>query len=87
MPSLQALVEGDVDLGDGGQPAVDAAVGADHLDVEAGNAELADPLDRVRDAVRRTSIASTTRATRGAARPSRPDSRARSRARNAVAGR
>ena len=43
----QAGVERDLDLGDRGQPPVDAGVGADHLDLVAGNAELADPLDRV----------------------------------------
>ena len=39
-------VEGDLELGRGRQPAVDAGVGADHLDLEAGHAELADLLDR-----------------------------------------
>ena len=32
---LEPAVEGNVDLGDRGQPAVDVGVGADHLDVEA----------------------------------------------------
>ena len=48
---LQAGVERDVDLGDGAEAAIDVGVGADHLDVEAGDAALADLLDRVRDAV------------------------------------
>ena len=48
---LQARVEGDVDLGDRAQPAVDVGVGADHLDLEAGHAAVADLLDRVGDAV------------------------------------
>ena len=48
---LQARVEGDVDLGDGAQPAVDVGVGADDLDLEAGHAALADLVERVRHAV------------------------------------
>ena len=47
------LVEGELQLGRGRQPAVDAGVGADHLDLEAGHAALADLLDRVGDAVHR----------------------------------
>ena len=46
-------VVGDLDVGDGAQAAVDVAVGADHLDLEAGDAALADLLDRPRDAVHR----------------------------------
>ena len=48
---LQAPVEGDVDLGHRAQAAVDVAVGADHLDLVAGDAALADLLDRVGDPV------------------------------------
>ena len=48
-----ALVEGDLELGGGRQAAVDAGVGADDLDLEAGHAALADLLDRVGDAVHR----------------------------------
>ena len=48
---LQARVEGDVDLGDGAQPAVDVGVGADDLDLEAGHAALADLVERVGHAV------------------------------------
>jgi hypothetical protein len=44
-------VEGNLELGRGGQAAVDAGVGADHLDLEARHAALADLLDRVGDAV------------------------------------
>ena len=47
----QAGVEGHVDLGDGGQAPVDLGVGAEHLDLKAGDAALADLLDRARDAV------------------------------------
>ena len=50
-PTLQPGVEGDLDLGDRAQPPVDVRVGADHLDLEAGHAALADLVDRVRDAV------------------------------------
>ena len=50
---LQAGVERDLDLGDRGQPAVDVRVGADDLDLEAGDAALADLVERVRDAVHR----------------------------------
>ena len=50
-PDLQAPVEGDVDLGHRAQPPVDVGVGADHLDVEPGDAALADLLERVRDPV------------------------------------
>ena len=48
---LEAAVEGDVDLGDRAQPAVDIGVGSDHLDVEAAHAALADLLQRVGHAV------------------------------------
>ena len=48
---LEAAVEGDVDLGDRAQPAVDVGVGSDHLDVEAAHAALADLLERVGHAV------------------------------------
>jgi hypothetical protein len=48
---LQAGVEGDVDLGHGAQAAVDAGIGADHLDLEARDAALADLVERVGDAV------------------------------------
>ena len=48
---LQPGVERDLDLGDRAQAAVDVRVGADHLDLEAGHAALADLVDRVRDAV------------------------------------
>ena len=48
---LQARVEGDVDLGDGAQPAVDVGVGADDLDLEPGHPALADLVERVGDAV------------------------------------
>ena len=44
-------VERDLDLRDGAQAPVDVRVGADHLDLEAGHAALADLVDRVRDAV------------------------------------
>ena len=44
-------VEGDLELGRRRQPPVDAGVGADDLDLEAGHAELADLLDRRGDAV------------------------------------
>ena len=47
------LVEGQLQLGRGRQAAVDAGVGADHVDLEAGHAALADLLDRVGDAVHR----------------------------------
>ncbi len=50
---LHALVEGQLQLGRGGEAAVDAGVGADHVDVEAGDAALADLLDRVRHPVHR----------------------------------
>ena len=49
----QAGVERDLDLGDGGEPPVDVRVGADHLDLEAGDAALADLLERARHAVHR----------------------------------
>ena len=42
-----------LDLGDRAQAAVDVRVGADHLDLEAGHAALADLVERVRDAVHR----------------------------------
>ena len=47
----QAGVEGHVDLCHGRQAPVDVGVGADHLDLEARHAALADLLDRARDAV------------------------------------
>ncbi len=50
---LHAFVEGQLELGRGGEAAVDAGVGADHVDVEAGHAALADLLDRVRHPVHR----------------------------------
>ena len=46
-------VEGDLELGGRRQPPIDAGVGADHLDLEAGHPELADLLDRRGDAVHR----------------------------------
>ena len=50
-PTCRPAVEGDVDLGHRAQAAVDVGVGADHLDLVAGHAALADLLDRVGDAV------------------------------------
>ena len=50
-PDLQPAVEGHVDLGHRAQPPIDVGVGADHLDVEAADAALADLLERVRDPV------------------------------------
>ncbi len=47
----QAGVEGDVHLGDRGETAVDGGVGADHLDLEARHAALADLFERARDPV------------------------------------
>ena len=49
----QALVEGDVDLGGGGQPAIDTGVGPDHLDLESGHPPLPHLRERVGDAVHR----------------------------------
>ena len=46
-----ALVEGDLDLGHGGQAPVDLGIGADHLDLEAGHAALAQLVERVGHAV------------------------------------
>ena len=46
-------IGGDLDLGDRGQAAVDPRVGADHLDLEARHAMLADALDRMGDPVNR----------------------------------
>ena len=48
---LHPGVEGDLDLGDGAQAPVDVGVGPDDLDLVAGDAALADLLDRVGDAV------------------------------------
>ena len=50
---LHAFVEGQLQLGGGREAAVDAGVGADHVDIEAGDAALADLLDRVRHPVHR----------------------------------
>ena len=47
------LVEGDLQLGGGREAAVDAGVGADDVDLEAGDAALADLFDRVGDPVHR----------------------------------
>ena len=52
-PERHPLIEGQLQLGGGRQAAVDAGVGADHLDLEAGHATLADLFDRVGDAVHR----------------------------------
>ena len=46
-------VEGQLELGRRRQAPVDAGVGADHVDLEAGDAALADLFDRVGDAVHR----------------------------------
>ena len=50
---LEAGVEGDLDLGDGRQAAINPRVRADHLDLPAGHAVLANPVDRLGDAVHR----------------------------------
>ena len=47
------FVEGDLQLRRGGQAAVDAGVGADDVDVEAGDAALANLFDRVGDPMHR----------------------------------
>ena len=47
----QAGIERDLDLRDGRQAAVDVRVAADHLDLEARHAALADLVERARDAV------------------------------------
>lgn len=47
----EALVEGDVDLGDRRQPAIRVRIGADHLDIEAGHAAVADLVEGVGHAV------------------------------------
>ena len=82
-PELEARIEGHLDLGGGGEPAVDAAIGADHLDVVAGHAELAQPLDRVADPV---DAADRVRDQRDAPRPSAGLSLPFSLPRNAAAG-
>ena len=46
-------VEGDLGVDDARQPAVDVRVGADHVDVEARHAALADLVDHAGDAVHR----------------------------------
>ena len=63
----EAGVVGHVDLGDGGQAQVDLGVGADDLDLEAGDAALADLLDRARDAVHRADPVGEDRHARGLA--------------------
>ena len=50
---LQSLVERNLELRGGRQAAVDARVGADHLDLEAGDPALADLFDRPGDPVHR----------------------------------
>ena len=50
-PTRRPGVERDVELGDGGQAAVDVRIGADHLDLEARDAALADLVERARHAV------------------------------------
>ena len=83
----QPGIERDLGLGHRAQPPVDAGVGADQLDLEAGHAALADLGERAGDAVDRAEAVGHQRhadrlavGTRGHGR------RSRSRARNAAAG-
>ncbi len=50
---VEPAVEGDLGVDDARQPAVDVRVGADHVDVEARHAALADLVDHAGDAVHR----------------------------------